>query len=638
MAAATLAALADTLVPAIDRPAADREVEAYFGRSAAALDLAAPVGALLTERHGPVVAALEARGFAGHGLEARTAILAELAAEDGPLRQPLRELQGAVLSLFYALPDADGRNPNWAALGYPGPVTEPPGPDRAPKTIAVTALRGPAARLTADVCIVGSGGGGSVIAAELQAAGMSVVILERAGYRNEADFRQLDLVGAQELYLRGGLFFSESGSIGLLAGATLGGGTVINSLVCLRPPAAIRKEWAALGLDGLDGAAFDAHLDAVSIRLNVNTEATTPNRCNQLMAEALDARGLPHELIPRNVSLDDDSRYCGYCNAGCQQGCKQSALRTYLQDAADAGARIVVDCAVERVLVRDGRAAGVVAHARAADGLEVELTVDAPLVVVACGGIESPALLLRSGIGGPATGKHLRLHPAYFVNGAYDEVVDAWSGQFQAVVSFAFAHAVQGSGFLVESVGLSLPFWAASMPFHGGAEHKERMLRLRNVASWHAVSHDTGAGEVVLAADGEAVVRWELDNPIDVAVAARAHVEIAKLHHARGANEIFTFHRDDPGWRRGDDFAAYLARLEQAPNGRNAYSAHQMGSCRLGADPALSVADGFGELHDVPGVWIGDASALPTAPGVNPMLTLMALARRTAHAIRDGKG
>ena len=232
----------------------------------------------------------------------------------------------------------------------------------------------------------------------------------------------------------------------------------------------------------------------------------------------------------------------------------------------------------------------------------------------------------------------IRLHPAYFVNGAYDEVVDAWSGQFQAVVSFAFAHAVQGSGFLVESVGLSLPFWAASMPFHGGAEHKERMLRLRNVASWHAVSHDTGAGEVVLAADGEAVVRWELDDPIDVAVAARAHVEIAKLHHARGANEIFTFHRDDPGWRRGDDFAAYLARLEQAPNGRNAYSAHQMGSCRLGADPALSVADGFGELHDVPGVWIGDASALPTAPGVNPMLTLMALARRTAHAIRDGKG
>ena len=101
--------------------------------------------------------------------------------------------------------------------------------------------------------MIGSGAGGSVIAAELQAAGRQVVILERAGYRNEADFRQLELVGANELYLHGGLFWSEGGSIGLLAGSTLGGGTVINSMVCLRPPADIRAEWAALGLDGVDG-------------------------------------------------------------------------------------------------------------------------------------------------------------------------------------------------------------------------------------------------------------------------------------------------------------------------------------------------------------------------------------------------
>lgn len=607
-----LAAFADTLVPGL-------EGDDFMRR--AATDVVPPdaLAAIATARHEPLLAELEAAGFASLDLDTRTRLLVELGARGGETRQLLRELKAGVMGLFYALPD----NPSWQALGFRGPVTEPP---EAPKTIPIESVKGQRATLEADVCIVGSGAGGSVIAAELQRAGLGVVVLERARYRNEADFRQLELVGAQELYLRGGLFFSEHGSMGLLAGATLGGGTVINSMVCLRPPERILGEWEAMGLD-LTG--FDGHLDAVSRRLNVNTEATKPNRVNEMMLEALAARGLPGELLPRNASLDDDPRYCGYCNAGCQQGCKQSTLKTYLQDAADAGARFVVGCAVDRVLVRDGRAAGVAARVG-----DTELTVDAPVVIVAAGGLESPALLLRSGLGAPAAGKYLRLHPTYFVTGLYDEEIRSWEGQFQATVSFAFAEAVEGSGFLVESVNLSLPFWASAMAFTGGAAHKERMLRLRNAATWHAVSHDTGSGEVTLDGAGEPAVRWSLDDPIDRAVAARAHVELARLHRARGAQEIFTFHWDDPAWREGEDFDAYVARLESAPYEGLAYSAHQMGSCRLGADPATSVATPSGELHDVPGVWIGDASALPTAPGVNPMLTIMALARRTAFAIR----
>jgi choline dehydrogenase-like flavoprotein len=629
--AALLAAFADTLVPKVEWEAVTPEAAAFLRRAATEVIPPDVLGGIAGAQHEPLLAELEGMGFAGQDIEARTRVLRSLGDRGGETQQLLRELKGAVMGLFYALPDGAGRNPNWPALGYPGPVTDPP---RTPKTIRVEQLSGPAATLTADVCVVGSGAGGAVIAAELQRAGRSVVVLERAAYLNEADFRQLELVGAQEMYLRGGLFFSESGSMGILAGATLGGGTVINSMVCLRPPGRIRAEWAAMGLPGIKTAEFDDHLDAVSQRINVNTEATKPNRVNEMMLEALEASGLHGEVLPRNASLDDDPQYCGYCNAGCQQGCKQSVLLTYLQDAADAGARVVVECAVDRVLVRDGRAAGVVGTARAADGSTVELTVEAPVVVAAAGGLETPALLLRSGIGGPAAGRYLRLHPTYFVTGIYDDEIEPWFGQFQASVSFAFAEAVEGSGFLVESVGLSLPFWASGMPFVGGAENKERMLRLRRAATWHAVSHDTGSGEVVLGPDREPVVRWELDDRIDRAVAARAHVELAKLHRKQGAREIFAFHWDDLIWTEDDDFDAFLGRLERASWGRSAYSAHQMGSCRLGADPATSVAGPWGELHDVPGVWIGDASALPTAPGVNPMVTIMALARRTAHAIR----
>jgi choline dehydrogenase-like flavoprotein len=630
-----VAALADTLIPPVDDPG-DGEVAAFRRRAASDLSIAELVEPGLGGSQAALLDELGAAGFADRDLAGRTALLHELD-RDPATRQALRELKFAVMGLFYALPDAHDRNPNWPALGFPGPATAPPSEAQAPKTIAIEQLDGPTT-LQADVCVIGSGAGGSVIAAELQAAGLQVVVLERASYRNEADFRQLELVGASELYLRGGLFWSEGGTIGLLAGATLGGGTVINSMVCLRPPAEIRSEWADLGLEGLDGPEFDAHLDAVSERMHVNVEATRPNRTNLMMAEALEARGLSWEVLPRNAAAGDDPAFCGYCNAGCQQGCKQSALKTYLQDASDAGTRVVVDCAVERVVVAAGRTTGVAARALALNGEIVELSVEAPTVVVAAGGLESAALLLRSGIGGPAAGKHLRLHPTYFIGGVYDELVNPWDGQFQALASFDFTHAVDGSGFLVESVNVSLPFWASALPFSTGAEHKERMLRLRNVASWHVVTHDHGSGEVVLGEDGRPVVRWQLDDEIDRRLAARAHVELARLHHARGAEQILTFHWDDHSWTRGDDFEAYLARLEQASYERTAYSAHQMGSCRMGADRATSVADGRGALHDVEGAWIGDASALPTAPGVNPMLTVMALARRTAHAILAARG
>jgi choline dehydrogenase-like flavoprotein len=491
-----------------------------------------------------------------------------------------------------------------AAIGYP----TPPPPPHVPKTIRV---EHPTGRIDADACVVGSGAGGSVIAAELQSRGLRVVVLEAGEYRNESDFHQREDRAPAELYLRGGMFHAEGGTIGILGGATLGGGTVVNSLVCLRTPDDVRAEWTAAGLDGLDGPEFDAHLDAVWERLLVNTEATRPNRVNELLARTLDAKGHPWHLLPRNVSPDDDPQFCGLCNLGCQRGCKQSTLKNYLQDAADAGARIVPGSTARRILVRDGRAAGVEAGG---------LTVEAPVVVVACGGIESPALLLRSGIGGPAAGRNLTLHPAFFVSGVHDERLEGWSGQFQAVATRDF------DGFIVECVGTSPGLWAASIP---AERHRERMLDLAHVAAWHALIRDHGSGSV----DADGTVHWRLDDPVDRRNAVRAHVELAKLHHAAGAREIYTFHRDDVSWRRGEDFDAYLARLEQAPMDHVALSAHQMGSCRMGADPATSVADGRGELHDVRGVWIGDASALPSAPGVNPMITIMALARRTAFHI-----
>jgi choline dehydrogenase-like flavoprotein len=296
----------------------------------------------------------------------------------------------------------------------------------------------------------------------------------------------------------------------------------------------------------------------------------------------------------------------------------------------------VVGCRADRVLVEDGRAAGVEAVVARADGSTAQLTVRAPKVVVACGSVESPALLLRSGIGGPAVGKHLRLHPAYVMVGIYDEPIEGWSGQIQSLVSDEFEALEDGYGFLVEGTGVFPGLFSGTLPWEDGASHKQLMQTLPWQAPFITVGRDHGSGEVVLDELGRAVVRWALDDEVDARLAVRAHLELAELHRAAGAREIVTGHAREVRWRHGEDFDAFLRAVEgasYAPNDVACFTAHQMGACRMGSDPNTSVADGRGELHDARGVWIGDASAFPTAPGVNPMISIMALAHRTADMI-----
>jgi choline dehydrogenase-like flavoprotein len=585
--------------------------------------------------------ALGDHDFASQTQETREGILHQTAASGPEAYAGIHAFKHLTLLLFHALPDEAGKNPNWEAYNYPGPRSAPPSPDEAPKTIGITEVSGDQATLEADVVIVGSGAGGGVIAAELQRAGKSVLVLEQGGYRNESDFTQLELVGLQELYLGGGLMSSESGSIGIYAGATLGGGTVVNYMNCLRTPDDIRAEWASHGLEGLDGPDYDAHMDAIWERLQVNSEATSQNRSHKKMIEALDKLGWPHKVITRNADPScDDPRECGYCSAGCQKGCKQSTMKTFLQDAADAGAQFVVGCRADRITVEDGRATGVEATVTHPDGSTTALTVKAPTVVSACGGVESPALLLRSGIGGPSAGKHLRLHPAALVLGLYADPIEGWIGQIQSEVSDQFSGMEGDFGFLIEGVGVGPGTVGMSLPWESGLQHKTDMSRLDHIAPFISVQRDHGSGEVVVDAYGRPVVRWDLADDVDMRIFVRAHQELARMHEAIGAEAILTLHQDRRiAWQRGEDFDAFYQGLEDAPWGPGqiaCFTAHQMGSCRMGSDPESSVADGRGELHDVKGVWIGDASAFPTASRVNPMISIMSLARRTASFIAAG--
>jgi len=256
--------------------------------------------------------------------------------------------------------------------------------------------------------------------------------------------------------------------------------------------------------------------------------------------------------------------------------------------------------------------------------------------VVACGSIESPALLLRSGIGGPAVGEYLRLHPTSAISGQYADEQRAWWGPPQAAISHQFADLEDGYGFLIECPHHTTGLAAAATPWESGRQHKEFMLEWANTASFINLTRDRGHGRVGVDGAGNAVPQYPLSDELDVRHMRRGLAEMIRLHEAAEAKRIVALARKAMYWDRGQDLEAFIDMVSAAslaPRELAVFSAHQMGTCRMGTDPGTSVAGPWGELHDTKGVWIGDASAFPTSSGTNPMITIMALAHRTAGAI-----
>jgi acyl-CoA reductase-like NAD-dependent aldehyde dehydrogenase/choline dehydrogenase-like flavoprotein len=644
----TLLTLCDTFVPSLPPPesadgAEPGDPHGFWARAASHLGVPEAIEQVLArlpaERLEGVRGLLDA--FAEHGLseapqEAREHLVHTFADSDPETLAGVHALRGLTTSLHYALPDlGTGRNPNWEAIGYPGPRALPP---VAEKPLSVRRPEGEELILEADVCVVGSGAGGGVIAGVLAGRGKQVCVLEMGGYFNESDFNQLELPAYERMYLNGGPFPTAEGQVTIQAGSTLGGGTTINWTNSLRTHPWVREQWARdFGLEGLDGAEFDRHLDAVIDRLGVNDRCSDLNGPHARLQEGCEKLGYDFRLTHRNADPETYApELAGYMGFGDVTGSKQSTAKTFLADAHERGADLVVQCRAERILIEGGRAVGVEGTYQGPDGTVARVVVRAPQVVVACGSIESPALLLRSGIGGAAVGQHLRLHPTSAISGQYAEPQDMWWGPPQAAMSHRFADLEGGYGFLIECPHHTTGIYAAATAWQSGREHKELMLEWSRTAAFINLTRDRGEGNVVVDAAGNAVPRYLLTDELDIRNLRRGLAEMIRLHEVAGAQRIAALCRKDPIWEPGDDLDAFISHVtgsSLAPHEHGIFSAHQMGTCRMGTDPETSVAGPWGELHDVKGVWIGDASAFPTSSGVNPMITIMALAHRTAETI-----
>src|SRR4051795_12286463 len=518
---AVLTAVCDTVVPTLPR---DRDPDGLWARKASDLGVDLGAAQLISEipdaelRAGMLML-LDALG--GQGItrapsqESKEQILRNTALADPQAAAGVAALIGMTLFLHYGAPDPQtGQNPNWRAFGYPGPISPPP---QIEKPLRVHEPEGSDETLEADVCVVGSGSGGAVIAAVLASRGLDVIVLEAGGYYNESDFNQLELPAFQQFFWRGGPTPTADGNVSLVAGTTLGGGTTINWTNCLRTKDAVRKEWAEHGLEGVDGPEYDRHLDTVWNRINANDECSDLNGTHQRLREGAEALGWSFETIIRNA---DPARYTpemsGYLGFGDQSGSKQSADRTWLADAQQHGARFLTFTRATRVLAEGGRASGVEAVWQTPEGRGAQVTVKAPRVVVACGSLESPALLLRSGIGGPAVGQNLRLHPSSVVGGAYGTDQEAWWGAPQAGLCDEFADTGEGYGFLIETAQYAPGLIGSATPWISAADHKQRMADFRFTANFISLTRDRGAGSVGVDANGESLPMYSVTDPVDL--------------------------------------------------------------------------------------------------------------------------
>jgi len=327
----------------------------------------------------------------------------------------------------------------------------------------------------------------------------------------------------------------------------------------------------------------------------------------------------------------------GLCNLGCPTGAKQSALVSWIPRAERAGARVVASVRAERVLLEGGAVRGVAATrldpaTRAPAG---ELRVAAPLVCAAAGVLGTPALLLRSGLGGPgvAPGRGVQLHSSVHVAARFPEPVHGYYGPTMAyaVSEFSDVNGQRGPGFMLENVTVD-PVTTAAAIAGFGAAHAERMAALPYLARALVVLRDATRGEIALSSTGAAEVRYE---PVagDLARLRDGMAAIARAYLAAGALEVHLPLQRALTVRRESDLDA-LADVEVSPRSLSLlYAVHLFGGAGMAADPARGTCDGDGRAFAARGLFVCDASALPGNTGVNPQITIMAHSLRVAAAI-----
>jgi choline dehydrogenase-like flavoprotein len=480
---------------------------------------------------------------------------------------------------------------------------------------------------TCDVVVVGSGAGGASAARVLAEAGLDVVVLEEGEYHDALSYSRDPIDALTTLYRDGGLTACDGRPpIALPVGRAVGGTTVVNSGSCFRAPEGVLLRWRKV-LEIPWATELDYDYEAIERDLDVApVDPVLGGRNASLCRDGAEALGASNGPIPRNAG---GVSCCGTCPAGCALDAKRAMHVSELPRAVAAGARVRAGVRVERVMVREGRAVGVQAAVRApgnGNGQATAYTVEARAVVLAGGALGTPELLLRQGLDGHV-GRHLRVQPACWVGARYPFEVNGWDGVMQSWRVDEWLH----RGLFLEATFTPLAFGAHWLR-GAGAAWKARVADYGRIGIIGVHLTDRSEGRVSVDRKG----RLRLGYSLTREDAARLRFGIARaceIHFAAGAEEAYPqvggIDALGPGGVRTLEeglFSPSALRLE---------AFHPMGTARMGASGGDSVVDTRGAVRELPGVYVADASVLPSALGANPMLTIMACARRIARGLAD---
>jgi choline dehydrogenase-like flavoprotein len=476
-------------------------------------------------------------------------------------------------------------------------------------------------RAVADAVVVGSGAGGAIAARELARAGLSVIVVEEGQRHGVEEFRtQSALERFGGLYRDGGTTVAlGSPPVLLPMGRGVGGTTLVNSGTCYRTPASVLRRWRERhGVEMAEASRFGALLDEIERTLQV---APTPlevmgnnGRLALLGAERL---GWSAHPIRRNAP---GCRGCCQCAVGCPENAKFGVHLSVLPNACAAGAVIVSEARVERIMHGAGRATGV--RAARPDGSSFEIIAD--LVFVAAGATETPPLLRRSGLGAhPQLGRNLAIHPAVSIGGWFRDEVRASEGVLQSA-GIDELHA--SDGILIEAT--SAPAGLGSIVLPGtGPELAEQLARIDHLATIGAMVADAPSGSVH-GWEGRPVIRYRLARR-DGRRLVRAIEAMGQVLFAAGAEEVVTGILGHERVRNATELKAAVsaARVERL----HLAAFHPTGTARMGLDAETHPVDPTGRLRGVDRLYVVDASIVPSCPEVNPQLTIMALAAGVAE-------
>jgi choline dehydrogenase-like flavoprotein len=486
-----------------------------------------------------------------------------------------------------------------------------------------------------EVCVIGSGAGGAVVAKELAEAGRDVIVLEQGGYYTKEDFTQREDEMMPRLYEDMGTRATADQSILVLQGRNVGGSTVHNLCYCFRTPEPILDLWRREhGVEDMGMQQMLPSFERVEKMLKVKPiQPHEVNILNNKIRQGCEKLGY-HGFVTRHNR--ENCTTSGFCLLGCPFDAKQSMLVTYIPAADKAGARILADCRVDRIVADGSRVRSIEGAVMQGYQPRSRFRVEAEVLVLAAGAINSPQILLNSRMANSngQVGKNLHLHPSVLVAGLYDEDIYGYRGipQSYYIDEFIDLEKDPTSGYILMPV-YGYPVASAAQLPGFGRDHWEVMRNYHRMVGILVLMHDASAGAVTCGGKGKPEINYRV-NAKEQQLFLEGIKHCAEILFAGGAKKVLVPY-EVPLWLEpGADLAAVDARGLR-PNEIQLASTHPQSTCRMGEDKQLSVVNSWGRSHEIGNLFVCDMGVFPTSLGAPPQITTAALGDRTAHYIRD---